>query len=356
MDNNITSYTVRQRIDYIDALKGFLILSVVMCHVSGFCFGIQDDVPSFHSILFEFRNPPFYFISGLFAYNTNAIWRKEYFYRFLKKKFIAIAWPTILFLAALIYVHPSYHGRTFLHNNIKDLWFHWFTLSLFIYFVFYSIIELSINYIKNERIKSLILLMCGILSYLLFSVQSVYGSLPITDNIKQILGMEHWGFFFFFILGVISKKHHLLFLKMLNNNLFIALCIFVFILFNLFNQPLQNNHFNLFRITTYLTGTILVFKFFKTYPPNRYINIIMTFIGKRTLDIYLIHYFFLPLALYDNTLVFRETPMPILEFTLTFLISLAIIAMSLIISYIIRLSPISAFIILGSKNNTNYKA
>ena len=354
MDNETISYTSGQRIDYIDALKGFLILSVVMCHVAGFCIGIQDDIPSFQPILFEFRNPPFFFISGMFAYKTGTAWSGSYCCRLIKRKFVTIAWPTILFLAAILYVHPSFHGRTFLHNSIKDLWFHWFTLSLFLYFVFYSIIGLLFSYLKNLLFKSLLLLTCGTIFYLLFSVQSIYNNLPIVDDIKVILGMEYWGFFFFFILGVLARMHYTHFVNILDSSIFIAICIFIFIIFNLFSYPLQSNHFNLFRITTYVTGIILVLKFFKKYPPKGVLNKIMTFTGKRTLDIYLIHYFFLPLALYENTSIFRDSPMPIIEFALTLSISLAIIAMSLLVSYIIRLSPISAHYIFGHNKKQHH--
>ena len=150
MDNNIMSCISRKRVDYIDALKGFLILSVVMCHVAGFCIGIQDEHSSFLPILFEFRNPTFFFISGYFAYKIDAVWNGSYCYNIIKKKFVSIAWPTILFLAVLLYVHPSYKGHTFLHGNLKDLWFHWFTLSLFVFFVFYSIIELLLRSLKKN--------------------------------------------------------------------------------------------------------------------------------------------------------------------------------------------------------------
>lgn len=355
MDNMMTSSTIGQRIDYIDALKGFLILSVVMCHVAGYCLGIQDDIPSFLPILFEFRNPPFFFISGFFAYKIGVVWGSRFCYKIIKKKFITIAWPTFLFLAVLLFVHPSYHGRTFLHDNIKDLWFYWFTLSLFVFFVLYSIIELSLCSFKNAETKSIIILACGALSYLLFSVQSVYYILPINETIKQLIGMEYWGFFFFFTLGVLARKHYTQFIKLLNNNIFIAVCIFVFILFNIFNHPLQNYYFNFFRITTYITGIILVISFFRRYPPKGLLNNIMTFIGKRTLDIYLIHYFFLPLALYENTAIFRVTPMPVIEFCVTFATSLAIIAMSLLVSCTIRLSPLSAHIIFGNEISNKNK-
>ena len=138
MENNAPS-PIPQRIEFIDALKGFLILSVVMCHVAGFCIGIQDDIPSFQPILFEFRNPPFFFVSGLFAYKAGTVWNGSHMASVIKKKFTAIALPTTIFLLVLLYVHPSYNGRTFMHDSLEDVWFHWFTYALFVFFVFYAV-------------------------------------------------------------------------------------------------------------------------------------------------------------------------------------------------------------------------
>ena len=284
MVNNSFLHSSSQRIDYIDALKGFLILSVVMCHVSGFCIGIQDDIPSYLPILFEFRNPPFFFISGFFAYKIGTTWNWRNTLNLIKKKFFTIAWPTFIFLAAIIYIHPCHNGRSFLHNDVRDLWFHWFTLSLFVFFVFYSIIEFCLSVLKNEEIKSIILLVLGALSYLFYSVQSVYDTLPITDHIKDLLGMPYWGFFFFFVLGILSRKYYSKFITLLDNKYFVAICIILFFLFNLFSQFLQKNYFNLFRITTYLTGIILVVSFFRTYPIKGTFKTILTFVGKRTLQ------------------------------------------------------------------------
>lgn len=354
MDNNIsTSHS--QRVDYIDALKGFLILSVVMCHVAGFCIGIQDDTPSFLPILFEFRNPPFFFISGYFAYKIGSNWNAHILIEAIKKKSIAIAWPTFVFLLALLHVHPSHNGHSFLHDDITDLWFHWFTLSLFVFFCFYYIAVYCLRFIKYEIVKSVIFLTIGIASYLLFSVQSVYLRLPIASSTKDVLGMTYWGFFLFFILGVLTKKHAHLWHSLLENKYCIAVCILLFFLFNLYSQPLQEKHFNLFRLTTYLTGIVLVISFFKNYTPQGLLKRISVFTGRRTLDIYLIHYFFLPLGLYDCLSLFRETPMPIIEFFVTLSISLVIIALSLLTSYIIRLSPLTALLILGDNRIQNKK-
>jgi len=349
----INNITTPKRIEYIDALKGFLILSVVMCHVAGFCIGIQDDIPSFQPILFEFRNPPFFFVSGLFAYKIGVTWDIKYALSIIQKKFMAIALPTTLFLSALLYVHPSSNHRTFLHGGLEDIWFHWFTYALFVYFIFYAIIEFILHFFKcNNTIKDWILIGFGMLTYLLFSVQAIYDKLPIAIDTKHVLGMRHWGFFLFFTLGILAKKHFTRFDSFLNNPWCIASCILLFLTFNLFFEPLTTRHFNLFRIVTYLTGLILVFKFFKTYTPPTYINRFLLLAGKRTLDIYLIHYFFLPLGLFYQTSILRETPMPVIEFFLTCTLALIIIGFSLLISYVIRLSPISAHYILGEREKT----
>ena len=72
-------------------------------------------------------------------------------------------------------------------------------------------------------------------------------------------------------------------------------------------------------------------------------------IGTRTLDIYLLHYFFLPrfllayapqLSAYDNKL---------LEFIIALSIALVVVAVCLLVSYLIRLSPFLGHYLFGVK-------
>ena len=75
----------------------------------------------------------------------------------------------------------------------------------------------------------------------------------------------------------------------------------------------------------------------------------LQYIGRRTLDIYLIHYFLLPYQLSELVTVFHDHPMPVLEFTVTLLISIIVIAISLLIGNILRLSPFVAHYFFGTK-------
>ena len=101
-------------------------------------------------------------------------------------------------------------------------------------------------------------------------------------------------------------------------------------------------------------GVLLVFLFFFTkkeyFNQNTRIVKIFLFVGRRTLDIYLIHYFFLP-----NMKFLREWLMPsnmlLIQFTLATLISFLVIGVSLLMSEIIRSSNFLAHYLFGVKRS-----
>ena len=78
----------------------------------------------------------------------------------------------------------------------------------------------------------------------------------------------------------------------------------------------------------------------------------LQYIGRRTLDVYLIHFFLIPRNLNYIT-VFTEHPIPIIEATVSFIIASIIITGSLLIGNIIRLSPFLAHWVFGAKYPTH---
>ena len=60
-----------KRLEYIDALRGFIMIIIIYWHINYFSFDILkviNDVNSFENIFLPFGMPLFFFISGLFAY------------------------------------------------------------------------------------------------------------------------------------------------------------------------------------------------------------------------------------------------------------------------------------------------
>lgn len=73
-------------------------------------------------------------------------------------------------------------------------------------------------------------------------------------------------------------------------------------------------------------------------------------IGRYTLDIYFIHYFFLPRNLSMIGEWFKLNPNPLIEYVLAMLMAVILIAASLLVGQVIRLSPALAHWLLAETN------
>lgn len=100
-----------------------------------------------------------------------------------------------------------------------------------------------------------------------------------------------------------------------------------------------------------LLGIIVCFTYFrvneKYFCKDRLIGKAMQYIGKRTLDIYLLHYFFLPSELpFLKGIITNDSSATVCLFT-TFTIALAVVAVCLLTSSVLRLSPFVAKWVFG---------
>lgn len=103
-------------------------------------------------------------------------------------------------------------------------------------------------------------------------------------------------------------------------------------------------------ITT-ISGLLVLLLGFKEYESwsSSWMGQKLQLIGRYTLDIYFIHYFFLPRHLSMVGDWFKTNPNPLIEYALALLVATIVIAASLLVGRIIRLSPILAHWLLGEK-------
>ena len=92
-----------KRIEYIDALRGFTMILVVLCHVVYSCLGIDENTPSFHRYLVQVRMPMFFLISVFFCIKRGCFWNLKHIGDFLKKKFVVQILSTLFFF--VLYLH-----------------------------------------------------------------------------------------------------------------------------------------------------------------------------------------------------------------------------------------------------------
>jgi fucose 4-O-acetylase-like acetyltransferase len=75
----------------------------------------------------------------------------------------------------------------------------------------------------------------------------------------------------------------------------------------------------------------------------------LQYVGTRTLDIYLLHFFFLPRFLMPYADQLKAYDSHALEFLVIMGVSLIVLALTLLASYIIRLSPFLGHYLFGVK-------
>ena len=117
----------KQRIEYIDAMRGFTMILVIYSHICHFCFG--NSLLGFNAVFFLFRLPCFFFISG-WLFETTA---HKPFWQVTRRKMMVQLLPTFIFLLLLAPPPEFFHQLGALKGG------YWFTFVLFEFFILYML-------------------------------------------------------------------------------------------------------------------------------------------------------------------------------------------------------------------------
>lgn len=336
----------KQRIQYIDALRGFTMFLVVLQHVSTFSFGIAAYETVFSNLFVAFRMPMFFFISGYIAYKSSIIW-DTHLYRFnLKKKAIVQLIPTAVFFSLFCFNKDSNPINIFLSRGLDG---YWFTFVLFEMFCIYFTVSLLCK--KFFNMIMVLISSLGIISLVLFRSDVQWWNVLCMENLCK--------YFQFFTLGVLCRKYNIQFLNLIQNDLFKTLMIIIFLmcLFIITRTSWGIESFvgkNLVRsILVRYSGLFVVFSFFASkkefFNQETQLNKWIQFIGRRTLDIYLIHYFLIPIFPNNFAPIIKDNV--IFEVLFPSILALIIIVICLLISEVLRSSDFLAHYLFGAKSD-----
>ncbi len=144
--------TSTKRDNYIDILRGILMILVVMVHIDTYLIMPKINL-EFNIILTKIRMPLFFFISGFLAHSKN--YNSNIFTNRLFNRIICQLYPTIIiFLLYNIVTGTPINDA--LSNPSKNGY--WFTYIVFLHFCTYSFILLCLSHFKiSERKIQLIL-------------------------------------------------------------------------------------------------------------------------------------------------------------------------------------------------------
>lgn len=338
---------MKERLQWLDALRGTAIIFVVMGHVvawnmsdiSILTLPLNSNDGLLWNIIYSFHMPLFFFISSYLFYQTGIEYDFRGFKIFFKKKIQRLLIPYIT-TGFIIYYIKGHYGYWFLLTLFE------FSIVSYIGLLISQKIKFAIPFIKDAGIFFIL--------YVLFVAMN---AIPFLF----FLNLERFLFLYpFFVLGIFIRKYSCLdvlirneFSYVVSLLLYIGLfCIHITIDYS--NDFLQ--YYNFLRgglrfvILIFMPFFMIVFLYnlFQRLPEN--VNNLLSYIGKKTLDIYIFHIIFViqsPVILSSFQGLFENNSIVIVQLIYSLIISIIAIVFSLIMGFIVRQSSQLSLYLLG---------
>lgn len=282
----------KQRIEFIDAIKGLSILWVFLYHFKGVGYFID-----WSWIDVKYRMSLFFFLSGIFfrikpfkeffltRINTLIVpflvfWFFGELYEFVKYDFIS-SFFRISFIGDYSFIEhiKSIVGVFELLPNLKAFGANipiWFLFSLFLIQMFYY---LNVKFIKNKYIILLIAISFHLLGYILEN----------KTNMELSYQVKILKFYIYYVLGNIIGPNLLKYFEKKKTCLYLSfICLPLLIGLSLINDNFSKILFYCSFEIKFFSFFILIFIFFKNFSHYKLFNP-LKFFGKHSLEILVTH-------------------------------------------------------------------
>lgn len=359
----------KPRMHYMDLLKGIAIFMVVMGHVLTIC--IRDiDAATIFKIIGEVHMPIFFFISGWFTYKATAdgrIRRPD-----LRRRAMQLIVPMVIVSTLWVLQFPYSGLRSPMAPGFEGLWTseykngYWFTPVLFVIMALYTLLA---PVILRRRRPALAITASIAISLVLYAVIAHFVPIKYIGITSALLILQ---FLPIFMAGAIARQHQDDFMRLIANPRAVTLAILAGIpLFFIAVWPwripaLENIPFivptakMLFQLALAIVAMNIAVPWSETaYAPGRTrpgrLAVIWEYLGRKSLAIYLLHYFFLfPLTFLQQPA--RDMALSIVPLAvIAAAIAACIIAVTLAAEYLLSRSPLTARLICGNYNTISPK-
>lgn len=326
---------MNNRIDYIDRMKGFAIFLVVMGHVLGFSFRQPDAVAG--RWISSFHMPLFMFLSGLVA--SSGIVAPYWSFGKLAKKLRGLLLPLFVFGLCYTFTFSKdiLSGMVgFAKSPAKNGYWYLMTLAMF----YLSLCLYRLN-VKDKWYVNVAM------AFVIWGGYFVlWKNFAQTKDYFCILNCGN--FYPFFMLGVFATKYGLL-ERLKKANWLFSVCIVAYALLFCVEMPVYcllslNKHIFL----PFCMVVVVAYLFVARHGKTSRIEQILEAVGKRTLDVYVLHYFFVSKICLDGLGHELEvTHNSLLLFVFAFLLSLIVTMLSVGIGEVLHKGRLLEKIVYG---------
>ena len=333
------------RLKYIDCLKGIAIFMVVIGHVLANNYNNPGDDSPYSFLLFNFvyafHTKLFMFMSGyVMDLNRNKIWNLSLVTLTIKKRFVSLLIPTITF-TLIAYIA----NRGFLVP--------WFLRCLFEITLFFCLLSLIGKYFKLAFKYQLIIYILGYF-LILFVDRITKGSM-----FHNIMGMTYFHMWYpYFILGYVFRRYNF-FQYMKKYDIYaIALVCFAILYYNYYFTEQSKFVEVVTRYVLAISGILIIYYFARLSNSDRYIYKTFAYLGRYSLQIYLLSEYFIPhIPQVENTIVytalnndFAKSTTILWQLIWGIALSTYAVSMSLLIVKVVEKSRILNLICFGKQN------
>ena len=349
-----------KRLEWLDALRGFTMIMVVAYHVAQMCYGINLKTSASMPFVVLFRMPLFFFVSGFLAWKPEMLWTPVRLGMSVWKKIKVQMIPTLVFIVVFVVVR-----RPHFWDGLVDLMQrptkcgYWFTWALLIMFIVYYLFAFAESKLKWGKWTIWGLWVASLAFYECAYLPKVF-SWPKSDFMQWSSLIEVVYYLHFFLFGNIMARNWKQAERLLDTKwFFIVLVVLAFFTTADFLKwhMLKFAWTNLSRTVAMYSLMMILVITFRHYDSalsqQTRMGRLLQYIGRRTLDVYLLHFIFMPKLPDVGKWFNAHQPNFLLEQAATIGLALLVVAMCCLVSHVLRVSPVLKKYLFGRNTKTD---
>ena len=328
---DVSWFFIMGRLAYIDRLKGFLMLMVIIGHIPSHTLHPYYSFSPFLKIIMLFHMPAFFFASGYVAQSRPSKNKcTEKLFRYLCP----------LIIIGLLSEYLLYE-KSMCHFLSSSTWnSYWYLYCIAIFTIMLFPVKFSFNNVKTKGILIDVLLMVFVISFMVVLYKILSWQVNQIFSIYLLLA-----YFPFFWLGFIVRKHKEI-EKIIDN---MWLCVVFFVLSVIFGVLFYERLNIIYHGLSGVFITFVLLKLFKLCESRgSVIEKQLALFGRNSLDIYLYQFFLLKLI--DVSLVGKWSNSShnyIVEFIIMLLMAILISYICIGIGLLLKKSSLIRKIVYG---------